>query len=164
MCKKALAVDVGYTNMGLAFATCEKSQVRVERTCKVNLSDYKYNAKTNEVFDLVPLFVEDYKDLFDEADVVLIEKQPPGGLTNVECLLAYMFRDKLVQVNPVSLHTHFGMRHLDYEQRKVRTTAIAERYVDLPYERKHDVADAVCMLVYWNFRTSVHFFDGFRFS
>src|SRR5210317_1078063 len=44
----------------------------------------------------------------------------PGGFTNIPTLLHYMFRDRVVLVSPVSMHTHFGMRHLDYEQRKER--------------------------------------------
>jgi len=69
-------------------------------------------------------------------------------------------------VSPVSMHTHFGMRHLSYEERKERTVSIASKYIheEIPYERKHDIADALCMIVYYNFRVSVHIFDKFRFE
>jgi len=48
-------------------------------------------------------------------------------------------------VSPVSMHTHFGMRHLNYEERKERTVSIADKYIEgeIPYERKHDIADAL---------------------
>ena len=77
-----------------------------------------------------------------------------------------MFRDKVSLISPVSMHTHFGIRHLDYDQRKERTVSIAEKYIDgeIPYERKHDIGDALCMIVYHNFRNTVHFFDKFRYS
>jgi hypothetical protein len=77
-----------------------------------------------------------------------------------------MFKDKVVLVSPVSMHTHFGMRHLNYEQRKERTVEIATKYLkeDIPYDRKHDIADALCMIIYHHFRVAVHFFDGFRFK
>jgi hypothetical protein len=79
-----------------------------------------------------------------------------------------MFRDKVTLVNPVSMHSHFGIGHLNYEQRKERTTSIAEKYLPegevIPYERKHDIGDAVCMIVYFNFRKSVHIFDRYRFT
>jgi hypothetical protein len=163
---KVLAIDIGYHNMGLVVAECGNGpQIKVNYVKKVSLEDYKY-IKTNDMVDLVPLFVEDHKGIFDEADTILIERQPPGGFTNIEILLNYMFRDKVVLVSPVSMHMHFGMRHLDYDQRKERTVTIANKYLeeDIPYDRKHDIADALCMILYHNFRVSVHFFDRFKYS
>jgi hypothetical protein len=76
-----------------------------------------------------------------------------------------MFKEKVLLVSPVSMHVRFGMRHLDYEERKERTVAIAEKYIEgeIPYERKHDIADALCMIVFDNFRSCVHFFDKFKY-
>jgi len=74
-----------------------------------------------------------------------------------------MFIDKVILVSPVSMHTHFGMGHLNYEQRKERVESIASRYVTIEEERKHDIADALCMIVYYKFKTDVHIFDRFRF-
>jgi len=161
---KILAIDVGYHNMGLVVADSDAGpKIAVEYVKKVSLEDYKY-LRTNDIVDLVPLFVEDHKDIFDGVDKILIERQPPGGFTNIEVLLHYMFRDKVSLISPVSMHTHFGMKHLDYDQRKERTVSIAEKYIvgEIPYDRKHDIADALCMIVYYNFRTTVHFFDRFR--
>ena len=163
---KILAIDIGYHNMGLVLADSDTGpRIEVEYVKKVSLEDYKY-VKTNDIVDLVPLFVDDHRDIFDAADKILIERQPPGGFTNIEILLHYMFRDKVSLISPVSMHTHFGMRHLDYDQRKERTVSIAEKYIegDIPYDRKHDIADALCMIVYYNFRTTVHFFDNFKFK
>ena len=163
---KILAIDIGYHNMGLVLAdSATGPKIRVDCVKKVSLSDYKY-IYSNDIVDLVPLFVEDHKEMFDSAEKILIERQPPGGFTNVEILLHYMFKDKVSLISPVSMHTHFGMRHLNYDQRKERTVSIAEKYIEdeIPYERKHDIADALCMIVYHNFRTMVHFFDTFKFS
>ena len=163
---KVLAIDIGYHNMGLVLAEAGKGpKVDVEFIKKVSLGDYKY-IYSNDIVDLVPLFVDAHKHIFEAADTILIERQPPGGFTNIEVLLHYMFKDKVVLVSPVSMHTHFGMRHLNYEERKERTVSIADKYIDgeIPYERKHDIADALCMIVYYNFKVSVHFFDRFRFD
>jgi hypothetical protein len=163
---KVLAIDIGYHNMGLVMAECGKGpQIKIDYNKKVSLEDYKY-VYSNDMVDLVPLFVEDHREIFDRADTILIERQPPGGFTNIEILLHYMFKDKVILVSPVSMHTHFGMRHLNYEERKERTVSLAEKYteIDIPYERKHDIADAVCMLMYHNFRVSTHFFDKFKYS
>jgi hypothetical protein len=163
---KVLAIDIGYHNMGLVLAESGAGpKIEVEYVKKVNLEDYKY-LRSNDMVDLVPLFVEDHQDIFDAADKILIERQPPGGFTNIEILLHYMFKDKVSLISPVSMHTHFGMRHLDYDQRKERTVSIAEKYIvgEIPYERKHDIADALCMIVYYNFRNTVHFFDKFKLT
>ena len=162
---KVLAIDIGYHNMGMVLAMSESGpKIEVEYIKKVNLEDYKY-IQTNDFVDLIPLFVEDHREIFDAADKILIERQPPGGFTNIEILLHYMFKDKVTLISPVSMHTHFGMRHLDYDQRKERTVSIAEKYIedDIPYERKHDIADALCMVVYDNFKSCVHFFDKFKY-
>ena len=163
---KILAIDIGYHNMGLVLAECGKGpKVDVEFMKKVSLEDYKY-IHSNDIVDLIPLFVEDHRFIFDAAVTILIERQPPGGFTNIEVLLNYMFKDKVILVSPVSMHTHFGMIHLNYEERKERTVSIADKYIEgeIPYERKHDIADALCMILYYNFRVSVHFFDKFRFD
>ena len=34
---------------------------------------------------------------------------------------------------------------------------------EIPYERKHDIADALCMIVYFNFKVTTHIFDKFRY-
>ena len=163
---KVLAIDIGYHNMGLVLAEYENSpKIHVRTVKKASLNDYKY-VYSNDTIDLILLFVEDHRDLFDTADKILIERQPPGGFTNIEILLHYMFKDKVSLISPVSMHTHFGMRHLNYDERKERTVSIAEKYIEgeIPYERKHDIADALCMIVYYNFKTTVHFFDTFKFS
>lgn len=160
-----LAIDIGYHNMGLVLAeSLTGPSIKVEYIKKVSLEDYKY-LRSNDMVDLVPLFVEDHRAIFDSAEKILIERQPPGGFTNIEILLHYMFRDKVTLVHPVSMHTHFGIKHLNYEGRKERTTSIAERYTnfEIPYERKHDIADALCMVIYDNFKCTTHFFDRFKY-
>jgi hypothetical protein len=163
---KILAIDIGYHNMGLVLAECGNGpKIDVEYIKKVSLEDYKY-IHSNDFVDLIPLFVDDHKYIFDAADRILIERQPPSGFTNIEILLHYMFKDKVILVSPVSMHAHFGMRNLNYDERKERTISIANKYLneDIPYERKHDIADALCMIIYHNFRISVHTFDKFRFD
>ncbi len=162
---KLLGVDIGYTNMGLVMATCDGPQINIDYIKKIDLGEYKYKGKSNDTAVIISLFIEDYAFLFKEADVILIERQPPAGMTNIESLLHYIFMDKVVLISPHSVHRHFGMRHLDYEQRKERSVAIASKYIkDIPYERQHDIADALCMIIHYNFKMGVHSFDSFRFT
>lgn len=161
---KILGIDIGYTNMGLVMAVCHGVNISVDYIKKVDLGDYKYIGKTNDVAVLISLFVSEHEDIFKEADVILIERQPPGGLTNIEALLHYIFMEKVRLISPLSIHRHFGIAHLNYEERKERTVSIASKYIkEIPYERQHDIADALCMIIHYNFLVSVHYFDSFRY-
>jgi len=158
---KLLGIDIGYYNIGLVLADCNKEKVNVLYVQKVDLTQYK-SRQAPELSDMINGFVTEYADTFCQADQVLIERQPPGGITSVEVLLHYIFRHKAILISPVSMHKHFGMGHLDYEQRKERTELIASKYIkdSLYYdrlERKHDIADALCMILYQNFKNGTSF-------
>ena len=158
---KLLGIDIGYYNIGLVLAQCNKEKVNVLYVQKVDLTQYK-SREAPELSDMIHGFVTDYADTFCRADQVLIERQPPGGLTSVEVLLHYIFRHKAILISPVSMHAHFNIGHLDYEQRKERTELIASKYIkDSSYydrlERKHDIADALCMILYQNFKNGTSF-------
>jgi hypothetical protein len=76
---KVLAIDIGYHNMGLVLADSDAGpKIEVEYVKKVSLEDYKY-LRTNDMVDLVPLFVEDHQDIFDAADKILIETTTTWG-------------------------------------------------------------------------------------
>ena len=73
--------------------------------------------------------------------------------------------DKEDLVSPLSVHRHLGKSHQDDEQRKERSVSIAGKYIsDIPYDRQHDIADALCMIIHYSFKVSVHSFDSFRFT
>lgn len=155
------AIDVGYNNLGIVVAEVTDYEIKTICFCKrVNISEYRCrdeNCKvphTREVCDLVAHFVQDYHHIFLPCETVLIERQPPGGLCNVECALALLLRDKIQWVSPNAMHRHHGISHLDYDQRKVKTEEISDpwlREIDgyNTQERKHDMADAMCMVLYW---------------
>lgn len=182
MYMKLVGIDVGYKNIGLVMADCQNEKVSVEFFKRINISILDHNRvsfcnckipHTNELSDLIAHFVQEYKEIFDAADQIIVERQPPGGLTNVETLLHYIFRDKVILVSPVSMHKHFGMGHLDYDNRKIRTEEIAGKYMDLSnLTRKHDVADAFCMIMYQNFlnrklikkQSEKNPFESYRFN
>lgn len=181
------AIDVGYKNLGLiqvelnATATSVVSplfmkKIDISRIPHKNVSFCKCGIPhTNEVADHVAHFIQEYQDILHSADVILMERQPPGGLTNIEALLFFVFRDKIKLISPNSVHCHFGFGHLDYEQRKERVVSIASKHITLPdIERKHDIADAFCMILYEVQQNQLKFkrteeikrlpFDNYRFN
>ena len=162
---KILGIDIGYTNMGLVMALCHGHKIEIEYLKKIDLGEYKYSGKSSDAAVLISLFVEEYDHIFKEADVILVERQPPSGMNNIEALLHYIFMDKVVLISPLSVHRHFGMGGLNYEERKERSVKIARKYIEeIPYDREHDIADALCMIIHYNWKVSVHFFDSFRFK
>ena len=120
-----VGIDVGYKNVGIVMAECIKEKIDVKYFKRVDITKIKcpLNCKlhhTNEVSDLVAHFVQHYKHIFEQADQIIVERQPPGGLTSVEALFHYIFREKVRLISPNSMHKHFGMGHLDYENRNLR--------------------------------------------
>ena len=160
-----ISIDIGYHNMGLVEAFIDDEyEIHIKGVHKINLTTLPHRKikpcecklhHTNEPADLFAHFVQEYGDSLDAADRVLIERQPPTGLTNIEALILYKYRSKTHLVSPNSMHAHFRIGHLEYESRKERTIEIASGYLDgfekyKNLERKHDVADAVCMIIFDN--------------
>ena len=159
-----VSIDIGYTNLGFVKSTVDDITFEIEviEVFKIDLRNLPHKKikrtdcklyHTLDVTDLVSHFIQEYNDYFNEADKILIERQPPMGLTNIEALIMYVFRHKVELVSPNSMHKHFQINFLDYEKRKERTIIIAssfleniENYQEL--SRKHDIADAVCMIIF----------------
>ncbi len=160
-----ISIDIGYHNMGLVEAFIdEEFEIHIKGVHKINLTKIPHKKvkpcdcclyHTNELADHFAHFVQEYGHLLDDADRILIERQPPMGLTSVESLILYTYRRKTHLVSPNSMHSHFKIGHLEYERRKEKTIEIAcpllevfENYQSL--DRKHDIADAVCMIIFDN--------------
>jgi hypothetical protein len=91
---------------------------------------------------------------FQECDVLIIERQPPIGITNVQDLLFKLFRDKVLLVSPGSVHKYFNLPRCEYDIRKEKSKNIAEEYLSSFGKftnniRKHDIADAMLMILFY---------------
>lgn len=108
---------------------------------------------TAETVDRVAHFIQENKEMFDEADYILIERQPPMGLKDIEALLMSAYRHKVKLLSPNRLHKHFRISHKDYEERKKAVVDIAAPHLShicgyINQARRHDIADAACMCIY----------------
>ena len=165
MISRVVSIDIGYHNLGLVQATIDESyNIKIDDFFAVDLPKLPHRRvkrteckipHTNELADLMAHFIQEFGYILDNADRILIERQPPMGLTNVETLLLYLYRDKTELISPNSMHKHFMIGCFDYEKRKLRTIELSynllehfEKYNIL--ERKHDIADAVCMIIFIN--------------
>lgn len=126
------------------FALVDLNNMVCGADCKLCHSSHAVD-KCSHLFQL-------YANYFEQADRILIEKQPllVGSMLHVEALLYNRWRDKAELVCPKTLHRHFKLVEGDYEARKAMVDKIASPYLNhLPgydqLRRKHDVGDAYLM-------------------
>lgn len=111
---------------------------------------------TRNFADWVEHFVQDHLSFFNHADLILIEKQPPQGLVAIEQLLFARFREKTQLIHPRRVHSYLRIGHLSYDERKRAVVSIIHRELSEKmgeqfsfYERKHDIADSLTMMIYY---------------
>ena len=184
-CKHILSIDIGAINMAYVYCRLDKIDVDdmvghtyVATTLiakRVNIIDdqHKHICRdkctlhhTSNWCDRVAHFTQELQaEIQGQAthpakiqaaiDIVLIEKQPPLGFTQIEQLLVSHFRNKMILVNPISVHKFLGLVHgkSTREFRKIVAIKTGGPYLEhineyTVDERKHDMADAMCMVLY----------------
>ena len=161
------SIDVGITHLALVFARVAHvgAPVALEQLECVDSTVFEHVSvpahrctlgHTNTTADRIAHVVQERRHLFDECTHVLIERQPLQGHTHVEQVLYLMLRDKAHLVSPNAMHKFFNIAHFTYEGRKQQVVRIVDSMLPLQHfpmyhalDRKHDVADAVCLLMYW---------------
>lgn len=150
MTTNLVSIDIGYSNMALIEISTNFKEFTVKNIHKINLSIFN----EREVHLSMTKFIAAYDDIFKIADLILIERQPPQGLTNIQDILAYHYSSKVKLICPRSMHKHFMISKLDYEDRKKHTVKITLKYLkEFPIfeseSRQHDIADAFCLALYY---------------
>ena len=177
-----VAIDVGILHLGVVSCDVTWEQINVNHVALIDITRRCRHQNctlnhTNHIVDRVDHFIQGYRTILDKADRILVEKQPLTGLISVEQMLFDRLREKVEFIYPVSMHKYFGIRKLNYEQRKEflveKTRSYLTGTIYDTLERKHDVADAMAMIMYWrkNSRQRVHRelgkpgtpFDQFRY-
>ena len=162
------SIDVGIINLAIVCVELHDITldiIRITYIANVNSTMFEHNlvnesvcalGHTKTTTDRVTHFVQERRKMFDLCTHVLIERQPPMGHTDVEQILFFMFRQKAVLVSPNAMHNFFKISKYSYETRKYKTVMLADQFLsvdDFPeyhcLERKHDIADALCLLLFW---------------
>ena len=153
-----VGIDVGVQNLAMAVGSCSASytnltitaveRVNLMSTCTVTGCTLHH---TGMASDRVAHFLQARAAVFAEADTVVIERQPPGGLRDVEQVLVTRLRDKAVVMAPQTMHVAIGSNGLPYAERKVAAIARASLLVpDIAARfapKADDPADAVCFVI-----------------
>lgn len=155
--KHVLSIDIGIKHLALTLVVLDDNfnfnELLFTKLIDITVFDCLPNCKlyhTKTFTDWISHLSLKYKDFFDKADVILIERQPPTGLVAVEQLLFSMFRHKSVLISPTSVHKFFKINIYDYDTRKEHSIKIASKYISLEeFDRKHDVSDTVLFIVFW---------------
>jgi hypothetical protein len=106
------------------------------------------------ICDYMSHLFEKYAEVFNDADKILIERQPPMGFVAVQELIMFKYRNKSKLISPNAMLKYLGILKFDYEVRKKYTERIAMDYLSgvkmfMFNERRHDMADAFCMIFYF---------------
>ncbi len=172
-----LSIDIGIHHLGLAglLFDDEYNLIRVFGVDMINITEFIHPEgvdfenchlhHTKTFTDWLEHVFYTYSHVFDGVDGIIIERQPPQGLVAVEQIIFSKYRDKCELVSPNSMHKHFNIGHMDYDRRKIAVTNISTHYILLSdvfhaenqkvlseynsFERKHDIADAICLGIYW---------------
>lgn len=163
-----LSIDVGIIHLGLIGASLPETwktdeDINIDITfCElVDLTELNIECIDTECklyHDKVMcdytnhLFVK-YNSWFEEAHLIIIERQPICGLVVVEQLIMNKFRHKTILISPCSVIKYFNMSN-SYDQRKIQTVKMAEDALSgqkqfVFNERRHDLADAYVLLLYY---------------
>lgn len=154
-----LGIDVGMVHLALAHtctnAAFETFEVRAVHLINMACPSHGTVSRADCTLfhsgmacDRVAHVLQEHAALFAAADVVVIERQPPSGLRDVEQVFAVALRNKCVMMSPRTMHVALGSNGLPYDARKAVAVGVAERYVpDLRtrFAKADDVADAVCL-------------------
>lgn len=160
------SIDVGILNLAILVADVHDGRVqriisleRIDTTQPCTAADCALG-HTKTATDRLSHVVKERQTLLETCTTILIERQPLTGLTDVEQLLFAYFRDRAVLVSPNAMHKFFNIGKYTYEGRKWRTELIADSVLSAPEhadayiayqnlgDRRHDVADALCLLLF----------------
>ena len=163
-----VGIDPGIISIGLVCVEVSADYELVEvLECEAVNITLETHRKGNHVHDLITAFLKTRERMFDTADVIVIERQPPmsAGM-GLEIMLRERFGSKCVFISPSTLHVQFNLSGFDYNARKERGVALVLRHVQVWRDafvkgadmlekklhclvRKHDICDAILLLTSW---------------
>lgn len=148
MYRTVVAYDVGITHLAYCLADVIGDRIlRINDTKEINIMQKCKNMHCTILHDRTTHDKMSHLAL-PEADLAIIEFQPPTGVKTVEHWLRTYYGTKTLLVHPRSMHAYFGMRGMSREERKCFSVKRAEEDGVPLYGRKHDIADAYLMILF----------------
>ena len=164
-----MSIDIGIHHLGLSMSLLDEEYNLKEITWidLINITEYDHEHglsdeeckldHTKTFCDWLNHTFQENKGFYEMADYILIERQPPMGFVVIEQLIFSRWREKSILISPNSMHKYFGIGRYDYDQRKECTNIIAKSKITNPhlieqwgfYHRTHDIADSICIMLFW---------------
>ncbi len=165
-----LSIDIGIIHLGLSITLLndDYSLNEIIWVDMIDITRYRHvygpsyeDCKlphTRNISDWIEHIIQENRVFFEEASVILLERQPPGTFVAIEQLIFSKYRSKTILISPRNVHSYLNITNLSYENRKKYVTEKALSHLSDTmkihlkkscYERLHDIADSICMLLYW---------------
>ena len=163
-----LSIDIGVIHLGLSLMSIQSdySLKAVEWIDLIDITKYQHHSvsakdctlyHTRTMSDWLTHTIQENRIFFEEADVILLERQPPmSPFIAIEQLIFSKYRNKTYLISPKNVHTYLRISHLTYDERKIYSVKIASKYLPsryieqlAQYDRPHDIADSICIFLYW---------------
>jgi len=179
-----VGIDIGLLNLGLVcleYNNDYTEQPKAKFADKINLKLWECKKNKNSKCSLqhdksatcfVLHFLSQYKKWFEQSHVIIIERQPPCGMKDIEQVFYTTLQSNrgiynsclslpsikltcdIKLIHPKSMHKHFGIGHLSYEKRKEKTVGISHAILKnldsfIDKERQHDISDACCLILFY---------------
>jgi len=155
-----VAIDVGIKNLGLCVFDYLTSTVAHWDNVTLVPSG-RYIPAQNVLY--VRNFVQRFQHYFDNAAVVVIERQIRCNMRIVEAILQTLFYDKCVIISARSVKMHYNLSTKNYRANKAKAVLWAKAFVannlqafqpgvQLNFNDKHkqdDLADALLLCCYY---------------
>lgn len=198
-----VGIDPGIVHLGLAWVDFDRDNHHKPMICKgascVNLTEacnpsfhhtVPYSlcklGHSNHLHDRISHFFQEWNDMFETAEVILVEAQPfKSAGYPFELMMRQVWGSKCTFVAPQTLHAYFGTAKLSYDDRKFKNEDIVEAWLEThgastlweqikTERRQHDCADAFLLIKHYldpmlcaskpiepNIVTKSRFFDSF---
>lgn len=164
---RILSIDIGIKHLAFTYSLANKDYTfkSISKVELLDISVFKHEKVSKKecklehektFCDWIEHIFQEY-DEFEQADYILIERQPPMGLVAIEQLIFSKYRKKSILIHPCSVHSFFNMSDYDYETRKQKSEEISQEYFNLDdkyskflsFSRKHDISDTILFVIFW---------------
>ena len=160
-----IGLDIGVVNLGLAVFDLHSHQFCLLTNVRLVPKGNRYYPSEN--VKLVRNFINEYREYFDNAHRIVLERQMRCNMRIIESVLHAMHYDITTIVNARSVKVHFGISVTGagnhYAENKRRAVDWARNYIsereDLAdsvitkefrtCSKSDDIADAMLMVVYY---------------
>jgi len=152
------AVDPGVKNMGYACYDTERNGFITFGKFDMQ-TGVKSREKTKYAL-LTKRFCDAMDDYLKMADVVLIEAQMQAKMKMIQTAMQCFYWEKSHVIGPLAVRKFFGISMSNYAKNKKTSVilsgqlihSIKEKNLMKTFEKKDDVADAIILARYWDYK------------